>query len=112
MIRGAKLTKDQSLKSLNKRFKAFLTQEGSFVVSAGKRTLWSTNTTNSTDVGSQIFMQEDGDLVLLDQNGLKLWSSNTRLLADYLICQDDGSLVLFNSSGFSVWSTGNSLGSI
>lgn len=102
LIKDAHLTRGQFLTSSNRRFRAVMEQDGNFVLYVGKTVLWSTDVKGN---GSQVVMQEDGNLVLLDEFGDELWSTNTPLRGDYLICQDDGNLTLLNKYGESLWSS-------
>ena len=53
-------------------------------------------------------MQTDNNLVLYDNLGNPLWSSNTMsssYTGSYLLLQDDGNAVIYDSKNISRWST-------
>lgn len=104
LYRGARLNKNEMLKSSNGRFRAVMEPSGSFVLYVGRSVLWTTNTTGT---GFQLVMHEPtGNLIVYDVEEDQVWSSNSsQMKADYLVCQNDGNLVLFNTKGKSVWST-------
>jgi hypothetical protein len=58
-----------------------------------------------------LFMQQDGNLVLYDKTGVEpLWSSksqqNKKNAPYQLVMQNDGNLVIYDKDGTSIWSTG------
>jgi hypothetical protein len=62
----------------------------------------------SCDGQFKLGMQTDGNLVLY-QNGVALWASNTAgTAADEAAMQSDGNLVLYTSSGSALWDSGTS----
>lgn len=68
-----------------------------------RRTIWQTNTGGHP--GSTLKMQDDGNLVIYDQNGKALWASNTAgNPGAYDVMQSDGNYVIYVDTP--IWSTG------
>jgi hypothetical protein len=66
---------------------------------------WESGTNGSGAVRCN--MENDGNLVLYDADGIPHWSSGTEgNPGAFLRCQDDGNLVIFASNGEVVWSSG------
>lgn len=71
-------------------------------------TRWSTGTEQP---GSRLTLREDGNLVVTDPDGDRLWRSRTAgHPGSSLVLQDDGDLVLYDAAGTAVWSTGTVVG--
>lgn len=71
-------------------------------------TRWSTGTEQP---GSHLTLREDGNLVVTDPDGDRLWRSRTAgHPGSSLVLQDDGDLVLYDPAGTAVWSTGTVIG--
>ncbi|GEL99576.1 D-alanyl-D-alanine carboxypeptidase family protein [Cellulomonas terrae] len=71
-------------------------------------TRWSTGTEQP---GSRLTLREDGNLVVTDPDGDRLWRSRTAgHPGSSLVLQDDGDLVLYDAAGTAVWSTGTVIG--
>ena len=87
--------------------------DGNFVVynlMRNTKVLWASNT---MDVGTRPYelrMQNDNNLVIYDDYGKTIWTSNTQNSGDlktgYLNMQDDGNLVLYSGGdGTPLWDT-------
>lgn len=76
--------------------------DGNFVLFAGERPLWPTNTVGR---GYRLMMQRDGNLILSDKDRSPLWIVDTLFEGNYLICQDDGNLALYLSNRTLFWSS-------
>ena len=71
-------------------------------------TRWSTGTDQP---GASLTLREDGDLVVTDADGDRVWRSRTAgHPGSSLVLQDDGDLVLYDAAGAAVWSTGTVIG--
>ncbi|GEK19496.1 hypothetical protein CXY01_00160 [Cellulomonas xylanilytica] len=71
-------------------------------------TRWSTGTDQP---GATLTLSEDGNLVVADPDGDRLWRSRTAgHPGSSLVLQDDGDLVLYDVAGTAVWSTGTVVG--
>ncbi|KAF4972003.1 hypothetical protein FSARC_1333 [Fusarium sarcochroum] len=55
-----------------------------------------------------LVMQDDGNLVIYDENDEAVWASNTEGSGDsvHLVVQDDGNVVLYQDDEEAVWSSG------
>ena len=102
LAKGEQLYFGQQLTSRNRRFKAVMQLDGNFVLFAGERPLWATNTVGR---GYRVMMQRDGSLILSDKDRSPLWVVDTLFEGNYLICQDDGNLALYLSNRTLFWST-------
>ena len=71
-------------------------------------TRWSTGTDQP---GASLTLREDGDLVVTDADGDRVWRSRTAgNPGSSLVLQDDGDLVLYDAAGTAVWSTETVIG--
>jgi hypothetical protein len=71
-------------------------------------TRWSTGTDQP---GGRLTLREDGNLVVTDRDGDRVWRSRTAgNPGSSLVLQDDGDLVLYDATGNPVWSTGTIVG--
>ncbi len=71
---------------------------------AARRLLWQSGT-RGVSVAKMV-MQDDGNLVIYDQNRRALWSSGTHgHAAAYLALQDDGNVVIYSQDNRPLWDT-------
>ncbi|WP_157453786.1 D-alanyl-D-alanine carboxypeptidase family protein [Cellulomonas sp. Root485] len=71
-------------------------------------TRWSTGTDHP---GARLTLREDGELVVTDADGDRVWRSRTAgNPGSSLVLQDDGDLVLYDAAGAAVWSTETVIG--
>ena len=66
------------------------------------RVRWSTNTGRNT--GAAAVWQEDGNLVVYQENR-PIWASNTGGIGAYLVLQTDGNLVIYDASDKPIWAS-------
>ncbi|MFB7781085.1 hypothetical protein [Streptomyces bauhiniae] len=62
--------------------------------------------TSITSDRARLTMQEDGNLVITDENGTIRWSSHTEGRGYKTVFQDDGHLVVYTRDGQTAWSSG------
>jgi hypothetical protein len=55
---------------------------------------------------ARLSMQEDGNLIIADENGTVRWSSHTEGKGHKAVFQADGHLVVYTSDGATAWSSG------
>lgn len=102
MNKGDRLDQNSRLLSSNARFEAVVEQRGEFVLYAGDAVLWRTETGRKSSV---VEIQDDGNLLVRDEDGVVVWTAETSGPGEFLLCQDDGNLVMFDTSGKPVWKT-------
>ena len=98
------LSKDQSLYSLDRRFRFTYQSDGNVVLyRQDGGALWSTNTAGQAT--TRLTMQGDGNLVLYNGNS-PVWSTGPSAgsTSAKLVVQNDGNAVIYRSNGV-IWST-------
>jgi C1A family cysteine protease len=80
--------------------------DGNIVLYKNGASVWSTNTKG---VMSGFKMQNDCNLILYDASNVKLWSTNSGIMAtscvsSYLTLQNDGNLIVYNSNAI-LWAS-------
>jgi Fibronectin type III domain len=94
----------QYLQSPDGRFRFVMQADGNVVLYGPSGALWSTNTIGKK--ARELRMQNDGNLVLYDQNSQGIWSSETgRHYNAFVVVQNDGNVVIYEG-GTALWSTG------
>ena len=79
--------------------------DGNLGLYCGTTLSWSSRTNGQQVRGGMVF-DEEGNLVLYNNNGAKIWSSGTYgINAALLRIKDNGNLILFNSSWEVLWQT-------
>lgn len=61
-------------------------------------------TTGTTNVGSRIRMEDDGNLVIWDKNNKKVWESGTTNNGSFVVVQNDANIAIYNDRGQETWS--------
>lgn len=100
------LIQDQYLSSSDGRFKLILQADGNLVlyVNATGRAVWASNTVGTG--GTRLYMQDDGNLVILNQFSQPIWATNTAGYPDSrLIVQNDRNVVIYTPTNQAIWST-------
>lgn len=105
---GQVVSENQYLMSSNKKFIAKLQGDGNFVVYNTDGATWASNTDGLGQGTKTIKFQSNGDIILCDSTGAKLWSildyaGTDCYKASKLIMQDDGNLVAYADNGKPVW---------
>ena len=105
---GGAMATGQSLESADGRFKAIMQTDGNFVEYGPGGAVWSTRTGSGN--GTQIRMQQDGNLVVYSPTGVaQWWSASSGTSGDRLVLQSDGNLVIYNNVGSALWDYGSGL---
>jgi nucleoid-associated protein YgaU len=100
---GEKLEVGQKLTSSNGAYEVVLQDDGNFVLYAGEKAVWSTETNGQDVVRAEV--QKDGNFVLYTADK-PVWHTDTKGAKDVrLILQDDRNLVLYGMGG-AAWSSG------
>ncbi len=99
--KGEGLRAGQSLSSCDGRFALTLQPDGNLVLIQGTTTLWASNTTGA----SAAEMMSGGEFALWSATSQRVWSTGTGWADSHLALQDDGNVVIYNSDGLSVWAT-------
>ena len=100
---GQGLARGQKLVSCDNRFSLNMQADGDLTITQANAAIWSAGTSGSA--AAEVRMQENGDLVVFDSNGVPLWESDTSgNRGAYAYLQDDGSLALYASSG-TIWAS-------
>jgi GH25 family lysozyme M1 (1,4-beta-N-acetylmuramidase) len=96
------LAREQALTSGNQRFSFIHQADGNVVLYDEHTPLWSSGTEGTaTDV---LFMQADGNLVLLDPAGEPVWNTKThRHPGSHLELRDDGHAAVVGLDGQALW---------
>jgi hypothetical protein len=78
---------------------------------------WTTLTVEATKVRdkgdsmqtnrTRLLLQSDGDLAIVDENGVVRWHSGTAGTGDHAVFQNDGHFVVYNRNEQPRWSSGN-----
>lgn len=104
-----KLTPGQALSSTGGLYTLTLQTDGNFVLYRGLTPLWAT-WTQGKPVATAV-MQNDGDLVLYDNQQRPLWNSGSQGHPGALLTvQDDGNVVVYLGSTPLWWTRTNSIG--
>ncbi|MFN0201185.1 MAG: hypothetical protein ACKVTZ_06680 [Bacteroidia bacterium] len=79
--------------------------EGNFVIYKDTEQIWSTNIAGVSAADECVLkMQDDGDLVLYDKNGKRLWASETTGIGAVMVqLENSGGLVMYKDGGVVVW---------
>lgn len=93
----------QYLQSPDGRFRFVMQADGNVVLYGPSGALWSTNTVGKP--ARELRMQNDGTLVLYDQNSQVIWASGAgRHYNAFIVVQNDGNVVIYKG-GTALWST-------
>ncbi|SAL77618.1 lipase/acylhydrolase [Caballeronia choica] len=97
------LARGQKLSSCDNRFSLNMQADGDLTITQASAAIWSAGTSGSA--AAEVRMQENGDLVVFDSNGVMLWESDTSgNRSAYAYLQDDGNLAVYASSG-TIWAS-------
>jgi len=106
---GQTITVDQSITSLNGKYRCVVQSDGNFVMyKNGNSAPWATGTSSNVRPFF-LTLQGDGNLVLYDAKNKALWASGTNgkgISPRQLIMQDDGNLVLYDAKMNPIFATG------
>ena len=96
-------------------------EDGDFVLMANQHVIWNTNTSNGIDLGIyykygrldlmlkgcgfRLALQNNGILVINDEDGKQLWASSNQQKGEYLVLENNGDLVLYDFNDMPVWSS-------
>lgn len=92
-----------SLSSPNNRYVLRMQTDGNLVLYSSGRAVWASNTYAP---GSIVWMQGDGNLVIVAPGNHPIWSSGSRAAGSILSVQDDGNVVIVAPGNHPVWATG------
>lgn len=70
--------------------------------------IWASNTVSNGQPPHMLVMQNDGNLVIYNYNGVT-WTSGTAnqgAKPHRLVMQDNGDLVIYDRNGYKTWTTG------
>jgi hypothetical protein len=99
---GDRLRLGHRLSSQNGQYNLSLYANGDLVLYAGNSKLWVSDTSNIGIAYAK--MQEDGNFVFSDINGVVLWSSGTQgYNGASLIVSNDGALVVYDTNNIVRW---------
>jgi hypothetical protein len=100
---GTQLNANNQLGSPNQEFRLNMQSDGNLVVYtvSNGNYKWSTDTVGSGAIIAK--MQHDGQFCLLNKTRKIVWTSNTFHAESVCKLQNDGNLVVFNLEGIPVW---------
>ena len=98
-LRKEILKQGNYLESNNKNVRLLLSTIGELEILLEKRRLWS----KGNNSANYLLLNNTGNILLHGNNNDLLWKVNTR--GELLIIQDDSNLVLYDQCGYPVWSS-------
>ena len=102
---GDRLRSGEQLMSSNGDYRLRMQGDGNLVLLDGSSPVWATGTDGNA--GAALWMQGDGNAVVVSSAGTPLWATGTDGNSGaYLTLQNDRNLVLTGSGGRVLWATG------